>query len=157
MRKLISRILFTGVAKATGLSYGAGFTCNGFSRFTSKTIVGNDCHFNGFKVLGAGRVQIGNHFHSGKNVILLTQNHNYTGTRLPYDETYIVKETIVEDYVWIGMNVIILGGVTIGEGAIVQAGSVVVRDVPPLAIVGGSPACQFAERDRAHFYQRKHA
>lgn len=42
---------------------------------------------------------------------------------------------------WIGMNVIILKGVTIGEGAVVGAGSVVVRDVPSWSVVGGNPAC----------------
>ena len=42
--------------------------------------------------------------------------------------------------VWIGMNALILKGVTIGDGAIVAAGSVVVRDVPPKAVVAGVPA-----------------
>ena len=41
---------------------------------------------------------------------------------------------------WIGANVTILKGVTIGEGAVVAAGSLVIRDVPPYAIVGGVPA-----------------
>lgn len=47
---------------------------------------------------------------------------------------------IIEDDVWIGMNCIILKGVTIGEGAIVSAGSVVREDVPPWTIVAGNPA-----------------
>lgn len=42
--------------------------------------------------------------------------------------------------VWVGFNVIILKGVTIGEGAIVAAGSVVTQDIPDFAIVGGNPA-----------------
>ena len=44
------------------------------------------------------------------------------------------------DNAWIGMNCIILKGVTIGEGAIVGAGSVVTKSVPPWTIVGGNPA-----------------
>jgi acetyltransferase-like isoleucine patch superfamily enzyme len=47
---------------------------------------------------------------------------------------------IIEDNAWIGFNSIILKGVTIGEGAIVGAGSVVTKDVPPWTIVGGNPA-----------------
>lgn len=47
---------------------------------------------------------------------------------------------IVEDDVWIGTNSMILSGVTIGQGAIVGAGSVVTKDIPPYAIVGGNPA-----------------
>jgi acetyltransferase-like isoleucine patch superfamily enzyme len=47
---------------------------------------------------------------------------------------------IVGDDVWIGMNVIILSGVKIGRGAIIAAGSIVTKDIPPYAVVGGNPA-----------------
>jgi acetyltransferase-like isoleucine patch superfamily enzyme len=47
---------------------------------------------------------------------------------------------IIKDDVWIGMNSIILKGVTIGEGAVVAAGSVVTKNVPPWCVVGGNPA-----------------
>ena len=46
----------------------------------------------------------------------------------------------VGDYAWIGMNCLILKGVSIGEGAIIGAGSVVTRDVPPFCLAAGSPA-----------------
>lgn len=52
----------------------------------------------------------------------------------------IRKPIVVEDKAWIGFNSIILKGVTIGEGAIVGAGSVVTKDVPPYTIVAGNPA-----------------
>lgn len=53
----------------------------------------------------------------------------------------VVKEKIkICDKVWIGFNSIVLKGVTIGEGAIVAAGSVVTKDVKPWTIVGGNPA-----------------
>lgn len=47
---------------------------------------------------------------------------------------------VVEDDVWIGTNTLVLSGVKIGKGAIVAAGSVVVKDIPPYAVVGGAPA-----------------
>jgi len=50
------------------------------------------------------------------------------------------KPIIIQDHAWIGMNALILKGVTIGKGAIVGAGSVVTKDVPPFSIVGGNPA-----------------
>lgn len=50
------------------------------------------------------------------------------------------KPIVIKDDVWIGMNVIILKGVTIGEGAIVGAGSVVTKDVPSWTVVAGNPA-----------------
>jgi len=46
----------------------------------------------------------------------------------------------IEDDVWIGMNVLVLKGVTIGRGAIVAAGSVVTKNVEPWTVVGGNPA-----------------
>lgn len=47
---------------------------------------------------------------------------------------------VIQDHVWIGMNVIVLKGVTIGEGAVVAAGSLVNKDVPPHCLVAGVPA-----------------
>ncbi|MBV8923397.1 DapH/DapD/GlmU-related protein, partial [Bradyrhizobium sp.] len=47
---------------------------------------------------------------------------------------------VIADKVWIGFNASILKGVTIGEGAVVGACSVVTRDVPPFAVVAGNPA-----------------
>lgn len=69
--------------------------------------------------------------------------------------TYITKEIIIDECVWIGSRVMILGGVHIGEGAIIQAGSVVVKDVLPLVIVGGNPAQVFKWRDKEHYYELK--
>ena len=51
-----------------------------------------------------------------------------------------MKPVVIEDFVWCGANVTILPGVKIGEGAIVGAGSVVVKDVPKYAVVAGNPA-----------------
>lgn len=50
------------------------------------------------------------------------------------------KPIVIKDKVWIGFNSIILKGVTIGEGAVVAAGSVVTKDVPAYTVVGGNPA-----------------
>lgn len=54
---------------------------------------------------------------------------------------------VIEDRVWIGFNAIVLKGVTIGRGAVVAAGAVVTRDVPPYTIVGGNPARVIRELD----------
>ena len=50
------------------------------------------------------------------------------------------KDVVVEEDVWLGVNVTLLSGVTVGRGAIVAAGSVVTKDVPPYSVVGGVPA-----------------
>ena len=50
------------------------------------------------------------------------------------------KDVVVEEDVWLGVNVTLLSGVTVGRGAIVAAGAVVTKDVPPYSVVGGVPA-----------------
>lgn len=126
------------------------------SSFTPTTILGSDVHFNGMNITGKGLVIIGDHFHSGKECEVITSFHNFDGgDSLPYDSTNVVKSVVIGENVWIGKRVIILGGVSIGDGAVVQAGSVVCRDVPPLAIVGGHPAKQFKARNEKHYFALK--
>ena len=50
------------------------------------------------------------------------------------------KKVVIGDDVWIGANAVILPGVTIGEGSVIAAGSIVNKDVEPFSIVGGVPA-----------------
>ena len=124
----------------------------GPTSLTKNTILSKNPNFNGMRIIGFGKVKIGDNFHSGTNCQIITSYHNYdTGDALPYDNTYITKDVLIENNVWLGNNVIILGGVTLGEGSIVQAGSVVVNDVAKFAIVGGNPAKIFKYRDVDHY------
>lgn len=107
------------------------------------------------KIGGCGNVVIGDNFHSGSECLIITSNHNYEGEAIPYDNTNICKDVFIEDNVWLGSRVIILGGVTIGEGAIIQAGSVVVKDIPKYAIAGGHPAKVFSYRNIEHYENLK--
>lgn len=134
---------------------GSDLYVGGKSFVTSKTYLGKGVCFNGMGILGNGKVTIGNYFHSGTGCQIITSFHNYEGNAIPYDDTYIDKEVKISDFVWLGNNVIILGGVKIGEGAIIQAGSVVCNDIPDLAIAGGHPAVAFKFRDKKHFYSIK--
>ena len=58
----------------------------------------------------------------------------------PDQEAINSAPIVIKDKAWVGFNCIIMKGVTIGEGAVVGAGSVVTKDVPDYAIVGGNPA-----------------
>lgn len=96
------------------------------------------------------RLVIGNYVSIASNVkFLLGGNHNInTFSTYPFKVMFLEEESeawskgiiVVEDDVWIGMNVIVLSGVTIGKGAVIAAGSVVTKDVPEYAIIGGNPA-----------------
>ena len=93
---------------------------------------------------------IGNYCSIGPNVhFILGSEHPYKGiSTYPFKVKFGLQEKeatskgniVLEDDVWIGLGAIICSGVHIGQGAIVAAGSVVVKDVEPYSIIGGNPA-----------------
>lgn len=89
-----------------------------------------------------GGLDIGRQVSISSGVWLLTGSHVIDHPGFPAEFHPIV----IGDYVWIGSRATIQPGVTIGEGAVVMAGAIVTRDVPPYAIVGGVPARQVGER-----------
>jgi len=148
IRKLIVNFYKRKVLKNVK-SYKEPLKVNGYSFVNRNTILGKNVNFNGMRIKGNGNVTIGNNFHSGQECLMITSFHKFdNGNAVPYDsQKNIDKDIIIEDNVWLGDRVIILGGVTIGEGAIVQAGSAVVKDIPKYAIAGGHPAKVFKYRD----------
>lgn len=93
------------------------------------------------------KVIIGNHVMFASEVLIRGGNHRtdlvgrFMDTinekeKRPEDD----RDVVIEDDVWVGDRAIILHGVTIGRGAVIAAGAVVTKDVPPYAIVGGLPA-----------------
>jgi maltose O-acetyltransferase len=84
----------------------------------------------------------------GPRVTILTQNHAFSDPERPMNEQGAaeVAPVTIEDDVWIGMATIILPGVTIGTGAVVGAGSVVTRSIPPYAVSAGNPARVIRDR-----------
>lgn len=103
-----------------------------------------------------GGVEIGSYFHCGKGLTIFSANHNWkNATKIPYDEKIINKKVVIEDFVWVGANVTILPGIKVGEGAIVAAGSVVIKDVEKGKIVGGNPANIIGLRNMEEFSRLK--
>ena len=126
------------------------------TKLTNNTFLGRNVNFNGLVISGGGKVIIGDNFHSGPDCLFICQNHNFNaGVSIPYDNTYIYKNISIGANVWLGSRVIILGGVDVGEGAIIQAGSCVVSNIPPCAIAGGHPAKVFGYRDVDHYEKLK--
>lgn len=103
-----------------------------------------------------GGVTIGRYFHSGRGLTIFSVSHNYEhANAIPYDKTIIRNKVVIKDFVWCGANVTILPGVTIGEGAVIGCNSVITKDVPDLAIVGGAPHRILKYRDADAFYKLK--
>ena len=135
----LKRKIYSFKVRRIAKSCGDNLKVNGSSYVTSKTSLGNNINFNGMKIQGSGNITIKDNFHSGIECMIISSIHNYDfGNAIPYDDTIISKDVVIEENVWLGNRVIILPGVTIGEGAIIQAGSVVVKDIPKYAIAGGA-------------------
>lgn len=90
---------------------------------------------------GAG-ITIEDHVLVGSGVHIYTQNHAFSDPQTPIiDQGHEPSQAVVlRKGCWIGANAVILPGVEVGENAVVGAGSIVTRSVPPRSVVGGNPA-----------------
>lgn len=95
---------------------------------------------------GRNGIIIGRNVVFASNVSIWTEQHDH---RDPWFRVETQKKTpvVIDDRVWIGPNSIILHSVHIGEGAVIAAGAVVTKDVPPFSIVAGIPAKVIGERN----------
>ena len=88
-----------------------------------------------------GPVDIGNGVMLAQNIVVSGLNHGYEVIDIsPSKQPISTKKITIEDDVWIGANSIITAGVTVGKHAVIGAGSVVVKDIPPYSIAVGNPA-----------------
>lgn len=96
-----------------------------FSHVSQNTTIGSFCSIGNLCTIGAQK-------HPVKHL-----------TTFPFEEILALTElkgTVIGSDVWVGCNSVILMGVTVGHGAVIGAGAVVTKDVPPYAIVAGVPA-----------------
>lgn len=104
--------------------------------------VGENCGFSGTTFVADERIELGNRVQIGSNVSVVdTDFHPLTPEGRARDfNAGVAAPIVIKDKVFVGMDSLILKGVTIGEGSVVGAGSVVSRDVPPRTVVAGNPA-----------------
>ena len=114
--------------------------------------IGSNTFMGGCVLSCAKKIKIGDNVFIAWNVNIFDHNshsldYNVRRRDLPclfnkkktWDDV-VIRPTIIEEDVWIGVNAIILKGIIIGKGAIVAAGAVVTKNVPPNTIVAGNPA-----------------
>jgi acetyltransferase-like isoleucine patch superfamily enzyme len=98
-------------------------------------------------IYGHGGVEIGEWSMVAMHATILSSNHSVPGLdRCMRWEKDVLLPTKIGRDVWIGANAVILGGVSIGDGAVIAAGSIVARDVAAGFIVAGNPAVVVKKR-----------
>lgn len=128
-----------------GVTIGRGSTIHMWANFFDPkgvsigedTIVGDHCFLD-----GRAQLKIGDHTDIASQVLIYNSEHDLAAE----DFRAIMSPVEIGDYVFIGPRAIILPGVKIGDGAVVAAGAVVTKEVPPFKIVGGVPAKEIGER-----------
>ena len=133
--RLASRARFAALAPTAPrdcvLHWSAEVKCPARISWGERVIVGPGC------TLGAvGGITLGDHVRLSKGAVLETAGLDFSQPP-PYRHT--TKPIVLENGVWVGARAMILGGVTIGQQAVIGAGAVVTRDVPPFTIVTGQP------------------
>lgn len=111
-----------------------------FVAYGTHTTIGDNCWFNtGATLIDDGLIIIGKSVLLGPHVTISTAGHPID----PYvreSSAQFSATVTIGDRVWIGANATILPGVTVGDGSVIAAGSVVNKNVPPMTVVGGVPA-----------------
>jgi len=135
MRFWICRQLFGTCGKNLNIEHKAFF-------HSGRNITIGDNSGIGVRAYLSGKINIGRDVMMGKDVSIITANHNFDRIDIPMNQQGFKSEepVVIKDDVWIGDRVYILPGVTVGRGAIIGACAVVTKDVPEYAIVAGNPA-----------------
>lgn len=111
-------------------------------RAGARIAIGDDSGLSGVSICAARSVQIGRECLLGANVVITDSDFHSVAPagRRRSTAGVGVAPIVIEDNVWLGMNVIVLKGVRIGRNSVVGAGSVVTRDIPADCIAAGNPA-----------------
>lgn len=131
-----------------GTFFGEGLTLTAFGESNATQIrIGRNCKFgNHNHITAVNGIEIGNNLLTGAFVIISDNNHGDPHERFQLEmppnsrPLYSKGKIVIGDNVWIGDKAAILSGVRIGDGVIIGANAVVVKDVPPYSIAVGNPA-----------------
>ena len=137
IRELMSRLTGKPVDETFGLFPPFHTDCGKNITLGKNVFINSGCHFQ-----DQGGITIGDGALIGHNVTLATLNHDF---RVSDRASMHPKPVHIGKNVWICDGAVIVPGITVGEGAIVAAGAVVIEDVPPYTVVAGVPAAVIRE------------
>lgn len=135
LRRFLCKRIFDSAGKGVNIEHGAFFGSGTGIEVGDYSGLGLNCRV-------SGPLSIGSNVMMGPDVMIYTQNHNFSRTDIPMlrQGNSEKRKVTVGDDVWIAARAVILPGVVVGDGAVIGAGAVVARDVPPYAVVAGNPA-----------------
>jgi len=135
IRSFAAKILFRKTGRNINIERRANFGSGSDISIGDNSGIGINAHIR-------GPLEIGNNVMMGPDVIILSSSHEFDRIDIPMNKQGVKAKAkiFIKDDVWIGTRVIILPGITIGQGAIIGAGAVVTKDVLDYAIIGGNPA-----------------
>lgn len=148
MRTIARRVFTWLMARRYGFHrVGKGLSLAGVSYVWGEVSLGDHCFINRGCYL-AGQITIGHFVMLASNVAIIGGDHelNQDDRPMRFAGRAASLPVRIGDDVWIGHGAILLHGITVGDGAVIAAGSVVTRDVPAYAIVAGNPARELRAR-----------
>ncbi|HLN17541.1 MAG TPA: acyltransferase [Acidimicrobiales bacterium] len=121
---------------SAGMAPGQEMPTDPVVRIGDRTLIGRDSH-----IVGHWDIQIGDDIQTGPRVYITDQNHTYTDPDVPVGRQWPVEAAVrIGSGSWLGANVVVLPGTSIGEHVVVAAGAVVRGEVPDRCVVAGVPA-----------------
>lgn len=143
LRKILLKIVLGKLGKKVFIDTNVYFRYPKRVKIGSYVSINRGCEFYPSLYFKDANIIIGNNIRFGPNVKCYTAGHDYKFLNLPD----IAGKIIIKDNVWIGANVIILPGVTINEGCVIAAGSVVTKTTEPYYIYAGVSAKKIKKRE----------
>lgn len=165
MKQVICLICYYLIAQYLPSSYNIGggkrvryFLCKRIFKYCGKNVnVERKAHFGSGRNVEIGdnsglgincnvpsNIKIGNNVMMGPNCFVIKYNHSFDRTDIPMNEQGFQStenvQTVIEDDVWIGMNVLMTPGRHIRKGSVVGAGCLLCKDFPEYSIIGGNPS-----------------
>ena len=137
------RIFFLLIFRYKFVKVGKDFYCGKNLYIKPNTVsIGNSVYFGNYCHLSAGEILIDDYVMLASSVSIIGGDHvyNYPGKPMTKSARGKQKAVIIEKDVWVGHGTIIMHGVTLGEGCIISAGSIILKDVQSYSIMAGNPA-----------------
>lgn len=140
LRGLCGKLILQRCGKHVNIERGAAFS--------SRVTLGDGSGI-GVRASISGAVEIGDYVMMGPDCVIYSRNHAFDRTDIPMMQQGYQPEkpVVIGNDVWIGGHVILLPGVHIGDGAVIGAGAVVAKSIPPYAVAVGNPARVVKYRD----------